>query len=268
MLDFFVAQPGLGFRGQAAPMPTVDIAFDAGTVIPYFVGAPSCAVPGTVAGLAEGHRLHGRLPWAELFPPAIEAARDGVAISPQHARLHAILDPILRRDEEGRRIYGHDRPLELGEAPAMGDLAGTLEVLAREGADAFYRGDLANEMIRCVFEGGGALTAQDLDSYRAEWRTPLRAAFRDTEFVTCPPCSAGGVLIALALRVLDLLGPPDAPGSGRADRAPGRGDARDHPRPRRSVHRRAARRRARRPPPRAPGRSTRPSAAPARAGLR
>jgi gamma-glutamyltranspeptidase / glutathione hydrolase len=68
-------------------------------------------------------------------------------------------------------------------------------------------------MIRCVFEGGGALTAQDLDSYRAEWRTPLRAGFRDTEFVTCPPCSAGGVLIALALRMLDLLGPSDAPGS-------------------------------------------------------
>jgi gamma-glutamyltranspeptidase/glutathione hydrolase len=213
VLDFFVAQPGLGFDGEASPMPTVDIAFDPGTVIPYFVGAPSCAVPGTVAGLAEGHRRHGRLPWAELFPPAIEAARDGVPISPQHARLHVILDPILRRDEEGRRIYGHERPLETGEAPAMGDLAGTFEILAREGADGFYRGELAAEMIRCVSEGGGALTAEDLDSYRAEWRTPVRAGFRDTEFVTCPPCSAGGVLIALALRILDQLGPPEAPGS-------------------------------------------------------
>jgi gamma-glutamyltranspeptidase/glutathione hydrolase len=212
-LDFFVSQPGLGFRGEAAEMPTVDIAFDESTVIPYLVGAPSCAVPGTIAGLAEGHRLHGRLPWAELFPPAIEAARSGVAISEEHARLHAILDPILRFHEEGRRMFGRDRPLRVGEVPAMGDLAGTLEVLARDGADAFYRGDLAAELVRCVGEGGGRLTAEDLDSYRAEPRAPVRAGFRDTELVTCPPSSAGGTLIALALSVLDRLGPPEAPGS-------------------------------------------------------
>ncbi len=212
-LDFFVAQPGLGFNGEAAEMPTVDIEFDKGTVVPYFVGAPSCAVPGTIAGLSEAHRVHGRLPWRELFPPAIEAARDGVPIGEAHARLHVILDPILRLDEEGRRIYGDERPLEVGEAPAMGDLAGTLELLAREGADAFYRGDLAKEMLRCVAEGGGALTAKDLTTYRPLRSAPVRVAFRDTEFVTCPPCSVGGVLIAFALRILDLLGPCGTPGS-------------------------------------------------------
>ena len=194
-------------------MPSVDIWFDPSTAIPYLVGAPSCAVPGVVAGLAEGHRRLGRLPWAELFAPAIEIARAGVPISAAQARLHTLLDPILRLEPEGRRLYGADGPLGAGEEPDLSDLATTFEILARDGADAFYRGELAHAMLACVREGGGRLTAEDLASFRAVRRRPIRAAFRDTEFMTCPPSSAGGVLIAFALSVLDRLGPPAAAGS-------------------------------------------------------
>jgi gamma-glutamyltranspeptidase/glutathione hydrolase len=213
VFDFFVAAPGIGFEGAAAPMPSVDIWFDASNGIPYLVGAPSCAVPGVVAGLSEGHRRLGRLPWAELFSPAIELARAGVPISNEQARLHTLLDPILRLEPEGRRLYGPSRPLGVGEEPDLSDLATALEILARDGADAFYRGELAHAMLACVRTGGGRLTADDLASYRAIVRRPIRAAFRDTEFMTCPPSSAGGVLIAFALRVLDRLGPPAPAGS-------------------------------------------------------
>ena len=213
VLDFFVAAPGLGFSGEARAMPSVDIWFDPSVAIPYLVGAPSCAVPGVVAGLAEGHRRLGRLPWAELFAPAIEIARAGVPISAAQARLHTLLDPILRLEPEGRRLYGADGPLGAGEEPDLTDLATAFEILARDGADAFYRGELAHAMLACVREGGGRLTAEDLASYRAVRRRPIRAAFRDTEFMTCPPSSAGGVLIAFALSVLDRLGPPAAAGS-------------------------------------------------------
>src|SRR6187200_1745230 len=104
VLDFFVAAPGRGLEGEAAPMESVDVRFDNRTVQTFLIGPASCAVPGMAAGLAEAHRLYGSLPWRNLVEPAIELAREGVALTTRQAYLHAILDPILRRDAEGRAI--------------------------------------------------------------------------------------------------------------------------------------------------------------------
>jgi len=216
LLDFFVSIPGKGLGPGTSEMDPIDVDFDGQTTQTFLVGAGSCAVPGSVAGLYQAHREFGRLPWRELIAPAIDRARAGVALTEQQAYLHAILDPILRREQLGREIYGADGPLEPGERLVMRDLADTLELLADGGADVFYRGELAQRIVSCVREGGGRLTADDLVAYRVIHRRPLRVGYRGLEFVTNGPPSAGGVLIAFALRVLDRLGRVGPPGSPRS----------------------------------------------------
>jgi gamma-glutamyltranspeptidase/glutathione hydrolase len=214
LLDFFVAVPGEGLPpGERGEMRAVDIAFDEHTTQVFLIGAAAVAVPGMPAGLAAAHRRYGRLPWAELAAPAVELARAGVALNAQQAFLHRILEPILRSEPESRRIYGADRALVEGERVVMDDLAGTLEQLAAEGPDAFFEGELARRMADAVQEGGGSLTEADLAAYRVIRRSPVRAAYRGAEFVSNPPPSSGGLLIAFALRVLGELGPMAPAGS-------------------------------------------------------
>jgi gamma-glutamyltranspeptidase/glutathione hydrolase len=191
-------------------MDAIEVHFDNRTMQVFRIGPASCAVPGMVAGLAEAHRLYARLPWPELIAPAVELARTGVELNRPQAYLHAILDPVLRRDADGRRIYGMHGPARRGERVMMRDLAGTLELIAREGEVGFYQGELARRISRAVRERGGRLTADDLAGYRVVRRRAVRTRFRAAEFVSNAPPSAGGLLIAFSLAVLDRLERCDA----------------------------------------------------------
>jgi gamma-glutamyltranspeptidase/glutathione hydrolase len=217
LLDFFVALPGKGLEGAtAAPMDEIEVPFDEQTLQLFRIGGPSCAVPGMVAGLSEAHRLYSRMPWPELIAPAVELARGGVDINPQQGFLHSILDVALRAEDEGRKIYGARCALVTGDRLVQRDLAGTLEFLAAEGVDAFYRGPLARRISETVRERGGLVSEADLTSYRVVRRRPVRVPYRDDVFVSNPPPSSGGLLISYALRVLDRLGTPGPPGSVEA----------------------------------------------------
>ena len=112
VLDFFAATPGLGFEGERREMAGVDISFDGTTTQLFRVGEASCAVPGAIAGLAEAHRLYGRLPWPVLLEPAIELAAKGFPLTEAQGFLHAVLDPVLRYGPEASAIYGGDACLE------------------------------------------------------------------------------------------------------------------------------------------------------------
>jgi gamma-glutamyltranspeptidase/glutathione hydrolase len=217
LLDFFVESPGRGLAPETPPaMEAVDVAFDAANLQRFWIGAASCAVPGTVAGLAEAHRLYGTAPWKELLAPAIEHARAGIELSPMQARLHTILDPVLRHSPGLRKIYGGSAPLTAGDRIAMADLSTTLELLAAGGPGVLYRGELGRRVSESVRYSGGLLTEEDLAAYRVIRRMPVRAAYRGHEFASNPPPSSGGVLIAFALAVLERLGPGGPPGSTAA----------------------------------------------------
>ncbi|MGH3021590.1 MAG: gamma-glutamyltransferase [Gaiellaceae bacterium] len=217
ILDFFAAAPGRGLPpGHEDGMVPVDVAFDPRAVQVFLVGPASCAVPGAPAGLALTHRRYGKLPWAELLAPAVEVARRGVELNAAQAFLHRILDPILRREAEGRRVYGDEQALDEGDAVLMRELAGTLEWLAAEGVEPMYRGELARRTSEAVLERGGRITEADLAEYRVIQRRPVRAAYRGVEFVSNPPPSSGGLLVAFALRILDRLGSAAPAGSAEA----------------------------------------------------
>jgi gamma-glutamyltranspeptidase/glutathione hydrolase len=198
-------------------MKEIDVEFDRDASQVFGIGAASCAVPGTVAGLEAAHRAYGTLPWKRLLEPAITLAGDGVELTRTQGYLHAILDLILRHSPEGRAVYGpNGSRLVAGERVVMNDLAATLELLGSEGAKALYRGELGRALVRHVREGGGEITQADLESYRVVTRRPVRVPFCGREFVSNPPPSSGGVLIGYGLRLLDRLRERGGPGSAEA----------------------------------------------------
>ena len=212
LLDFFVEAPGRGADpADRAPLRTADVYF--GDVPQAFgVGAASCAVYGVPAGLAAAVDGFGTVPLAELASPAAALARDGVRLTEQQAGMYALLAPILGSDPVAAATFLVD-----GAPPAAGsvmrdpELGDALERLGTEGPAPFYTGDIAGRVSDAVLTGGGALTRADLAAYRVVERDPVRMPYRDREVVTNPPPSAGGVLLAYALALLDsTAGPPDA----------------------------------------------------------
>jgi gamma-glutamyltranspeptidase/glutathione hydrolase len=219
LLDCFVAAPGIALgRRQRAELQPVEVSFGGGaTTQPFLIGAASVAVPGTVAGLEAAHRAYGRLPWRELVAPASALARGGVALTPAQAHIHAILDPILRAAEEGRRVYGGPAgaALQTRERLVLPDLADTLDEVGRRGAAVLYRGEGARATVAALREGGGALTLADLAAYRAIWRRPVAVRYGGSTVFSNPPPSAGGVLLAYGLALLARAPLPAPAGSER-----------------------------------------------------
>ncbi len=218
--DGFVAGPGLGLRRRrGGDMAVVDVGFGSSTTTtqPFRIGPASCAVPGIVAGLEDAHRRFGRLPWRELLAPAIELARDGVELTRAQAHIHALLDPILRSSDEGRRVYSRadGTRLGVGDRLVLPELAETFAAIGRRGAAALYRGDRARALVATVRDGGGELTLDDLAAYRPIWRKPVRARFRGHDVFSNPPPSSGGLLVVLGLALLDRL-PVEEEGSAAA----------------------------------------------------
>ena len=220
VVDFFVAEPGLGRpAGAVSEMEAVDIGFGGGgdTTQVFRIGGASCAVPGAGAGLEAVHGAYGRLPWRAVLEPALELARGGVELNRAQAHLHAILDRILRHTAEGRRLYSRPDGSRLlpGDVLRLPDLAQTLEQVAAEGAGCLYRGDLARQIVATVGTEGGTLGTGDLAAYRVIWRRPVGARFRGHDVISNPPPSSGGVLIAYGLALLERL-PDAAAGSAAA----------------------------------------------------
>jgi gamma-glutamyltranspeptidase/glutathione hydrolase len=208
VFDFFVAVPGLGLaRRELKEMDRVDVDFSGGSTQIFHIGAASCAVPGAALGLETAHRAFGKLPWRDLFHPAIELARNGVELNKGQAYLHAILDLILRHTPESRAVYEHNgERLVAGDVLIQKDLAETLELLADQGAHDLYEGDLAAAIAKHVRAHGGGITRRDLEEYRVIRRRPIRADFFGQELLSNPPPSAGGVLIAYGLPLLEEIG--------------------------------------------------------------
>jgi gamma-glutamyltranspeptidase/glutathione hydrolase len=207
LLDFFVAAPGFGARGDPAPLTPVRVSFgDAEQV--FNVGASSCGAYGNPAGIEEASRRWGTIPLADLAASAAAQARAGVTLNAQQAYIFEILAGILVGAE---RFAPGGSPLREGDLFRDAELAATIERLGTEGAEPFYRGDIAAAVIAELEPRGGVLTATDLERYEAVPRDPVRVTYRAREVLTNPPPNAGGTLLAMALERLDQTdGVPDA----------------------------------------------------------
>jgi gamma-glutamyltranspeptidase/glutathione hydrolase len=169
-----------------------------------YVGPVAAGVPGTVAGLHRAWRDHGSLPWAELVAPAIALARNGFPIPEDLARTIAATLPRMEAYPASLAQFSRDgTPMAPGELLVQRDLARTLELIAADGPDAFYRGPIAEQIVALMASTGGLITAGDLASYRAVKRKPIRGTYRGYEIVSMPPPSSGGVALVQTLNMLE-----------------------------------------------------------------
>jgi gamma-glutamyltranspeptidase/glutathione hydrolase len=183
------------------------------------VSGRSVGVPGVLRMLELAHRRHGRIAWAKLFEPAIRLAEQGFPMSP---RLHRLLEleTHLRNVPAARTLfYGSDgRPRPVGAPVVNTAYAATLRAIAQFGADAFYTGAIAEDIVRAVNTQPkpGDLALEDLTRYRALEREPVCAAYRGRRICSMGP-PGGGVSV---LQILGILERTDfdraAPNSGHA----------------------------------------------------
>lgn len=186
------------------------------------VGGRSVGVPGVLRLLEMVHRRFGRLPWADLFLPAIRLAEEGFPVSP---RLHALLarERHLPGDAAARAyFYRHDgSPWPVGTVLKNPALAAVLRQLADHGADAFYTGPLARELVARVQAHGGLLAERDLEDYWALARDPICVRHRGDRVCGFPPPSSGGIAVAQMLGILERKGIANfRPGAGRGGLPP------------------------------------------------
>ena len=177
------------------------------------------AVPGTVAGFWQAHQDFGKLPWNRLVEPAISLARDGIVVSRDLAtQLARRKERNCRNEATCRYFYkAGGEPYEFGERLVQSDLANTLQLIADEGADAFYKGAIADKIVAEMEAGGGLVDRASLAAFKPVMRDAIRGEYRGYEIVTMPPPSSGGVHVLQMLNVLSHFSIADM-GRGSADK--------------------------------------------------
>jgi gamma-glutamyltranspeptidase / glutathione hydrolase len=204
LLDFFVEAPGRGAHaGALATLVPISVSF--GDAIQVFnIGPASVGTYGMAAGVCEASSRFGRIPLAELVRPAVNLARGGVVLNVPQAYVIEILGGIVTSTPECSALFAPDGSLlRAGDVVRQPDLADALERLGAEGAAPFYTGDVGAAIVDWLSQHGGMVSAEDLAAYRVVSRTPIRVSYRGRDVVTNPPPSAGGILIAHALALLD-----------------------------------------------------------------
>jgi gamma-glutamyltranspeptidase / glutathione hydrolase len=171
------------------------------------VGGRSVGVPGVLKMLDMAHKHYGQLPWATLFQPAIRLAEEGFPVS---QRLHMLLasDQHLRHVEPTRSYFyrADGTPKAIGTRLPNPDYAHVLKLIGTQGAEAFYRGQLAEDMVQAVRQHTtrpGDLTAADFAAYEAKQRQPLQSTYRGYTVYGMPPPSAGGIAVLQILGILE-----------------------------------------------------------------
>ena len=171
------------------------------------VGGLAVGVPGEVAGLelALSQFGSGKLSRQQIMQPAIDLANNGYVVSP--TMYGAIADEYERMigeySELGQYYLKDGLPYEVGDIVTNPDLAKTLQLIAENGADAFYKGEVAEAIVAAVQKHGGVMTTEDLANYKAEERVPVTGTYRGYQIISAPPASSGGTHIVEALNVLE-----------------------------------------------------------------
>ncbi len=162
-------------------------------------GPLSVSTPGLLAGLAAMHAAHGRLPWRQLCGAAIELARDGFAATHHYRHFAADVRHVLAADARSRAVFlGDARTVpSLGSLIRQPDLAHTLEEIAQDGADAFYRGRLARRLAAGMREAGVLVDERDLDACQPQLQEPIGIGYRGFRVTQTPPNSTGFTMLQM-----------------------------------------------------------------------
>ena len=170
-------------------------------------------VPGTPAGLALALEKYGsgKFTLAELLKPAIDLARDGFVIADDLGDTLASGQRRLARWRSGTQIFSaaDGKPLRDGDTLVQPDLAATLSAISEQGPSGFYEGPVAEKLVNAVVGAGGIMTTEDLKSYQAVIRAPVRGTYRGYDIVSMPQPSSGGTVLLETLNILEGFPMPE-----------------------------------------------------------
>jgi gamma-glutamyltranspeptidase/glutathione hydrolase len=193
---------GLNSSGWAPRNLTIDFLAQHGITVMPHEGIQTVTVPGAVEGWSQAHKRFGRLPWKDLFTPAISIAEHGYAV-PEIIHDYWIDEVAkLEKTEEARRVF-----LPNGKVPDLGskftnpDIAKALRLIAGQGRDAFYKGEIAQAIVRTSTAFGGTMQLDDLAEFSAEWVDPISIDYRGWKIYELPPNVQG----MAALEMLNIM---------------------------------------------------------------
>ncbi|MES2525804.1 MAG: gamma-glutamyltransferase [Bdellovibrionota bacterium] len=168
-------------------------------------GALAVATPGLVRGLFDIHKRFGKLPWKDCIEPAVKVAREGFPLYPQLQEALIDRKDVLWEDPEARGTFFTKE----GTVPLLGtiiyqeNLAKTLEKIGREGATAFYEGEVASAIVKTIRDRRGIMTHKDLREYRMSERKPVTGNYKGLKIFSMPPPSSGGIHVIQILKMLE-----------------------------------------------------------------
>lgn len=161
--------------------------------------------PGTVAGLSLALEKYGSLPLNSVVRPAIKLAQEGFIVNDALADdLKTYGSEVLPHHENSKAIFWKDgEPLKKGDKLVQQDLANSLTMIAENGPNAFYKGEIARQIAQQMQQNGGLITTDDLAAYQAVERTPVSGEYRGYQIFSMPPPSSGGIHIVQILNILE-----------------------------------------------------------------
>lgn len=197
----------INFRERAPLAATRDMYLDAqGNFVPErsVDGYLAVGTPGTVLGLETARREYGTLGREALIAPAIRLAQDGFLLQQGDVDVFAESNDAFRREANVAAVFLRDgMPLRVGDRLVQSDLARTLKTISDGGADAFYRGPIAEAVVAASRAHGGLLTMGDFAAYSISESAPLSCSYRGFTILSAPPPSSGGVTLCEMLRILE-----------------------------------------------------------------
>ena len=174
-----------------------------GDVIPGLssIGGLAVGVPGTISAIFEIHKKFGSLPIEELFKPSIDLANNGYIVTKY---LEAELD---EKRDDFIKINGssslYSKQYKSGDTIINKMYANTLREIMNKGADGFYKGPVAQDMISKISESGGIMTMEDLSEYKSVWRDPVRFKYKGYDIISMSFPSSGGVILGQMMKAIE-----------------------------------------------------------------
>ena len=193
----------IDYRSAAPKSATSDLFIQDDSVVRF--GHLVNAVPGSVAGLLKTHQDHGTMPLADLLMPSIRLARDGFEVTHD---LNYVLEwgkeSMLSNEASNNKFYSANKdPIEINSTFKQPNLAKSLFMISKKGADVFYRGEIAKWISEESLSNGGLITLEDMASYEAKYREPIETSYRGYKIVSMAPAASGGLVLLQTLNILE-----------------------------------------------------------------
>jgi len=193
----------IDYRSAAPKSATSDLFVQEDSVVRF--GHLVNAVPGSVAGLLKAHQDHGTMPLGDLLMPSIRLARDGFEVTHD---LNYVLEwgkeSMISNEASNNKFYSaNEDPLEIKSIFKQPNLAKTLSMISKKGADEFYRGEIAKWISEESLSNGGLITLEDMASYEAKYREPIETSYRGYKIISMAPAASGGLVLLQTLNILE-----------------------------------------------------------------